>query len=243
MEKWKISQLEQLSSTNDLETAYRISVNFAKNIGFRFFGFSTSYTSNTERLSALRLNNYPSDWNADYEKRKLARIDPVVAHCFQSAIPVLWTEELFDSTQCLWNELEQQGLQHGWSQAVHDENSGLCSILSLARSHCPISAWELYENQGYSVFIGHHLHKLVARALPKGPGTPSTPQLSLREIDVLKLAADGKTAYESARILNLSPRTINFHVQETIRKFGVSNKISAVIAAAKAGYLDRNAMG
>jgi LuxR family transcriptional regulator len=168
MEKWKISQLEQLSSTNDLETAYRISVNFAKNMGFRFFGFSTSYTSNTERLSALRLNNYPSDWNADYEKRKLARIDPVVAHCFQSAIPVLWTEELFDSTQCLWNELEQQGLQHGWSQAVHDENSGLCSILSLARSHCPISAWELYENQGYSVFIGHHLHKLVARALPKG---------------------------------------------------------------------------
>lgn len=59
---------------------------------------------------------------------------------------------------------------------------------------------------------------------------------------MLKLAADGKTAYES-KVINLSPRTINFHVQEAIRKVGVSNKISAVIAAAKAGYLDRNAMG
>ena len=66
--------------------------------------------------------------------------------------------------------------------------------------------------------------------------------MSLREIDVLKLAADGKTAYESARILNLSARTINFHVQSAFEKLGVSNKISAVIAAAKAGYLDSTAM-
>jgi LuxR family transcriptional regulator len=241
MERWKVSQLTQLSSTTDLDTAYRISLSFAKNIGFKFFGFSTSYTSNTERLSAIRLNNYPSDWNAGYEIRKLAGIDPVVAHCFQSTMPILWTEELFDNTRCLWNELEQQGLQHGWSQAIHDEESDLCSILSLARSHCPVSAWELYENLGFSVFIGHHLHKLVALTLPKRLATPPIPELTLREIDVLKLAADGKTAYESARILSLSPRTINFHVQETIRKFGVSNKISAVIAAAKAGYLDRDA--
>jgi LuxR family transcriptional regulator len=66
--------------------------------------------------------------------------------------------------------------------------------------------------------------------------------LSLREIDVLKLAADGKTAEESARILNLSARTINFHVQSAIDKLGVNNKISAVIAAVKAGYLGSGAM-
>lgn len=95
MERWKTSQLNYLSTTADLDTAYRISLNFAKNIGFKFFGFSTSYTSNTERLSALRLNNYPSDWNADYEQRKLAGIDPVVAHCNQSELPILWSEELF----------------------------------------------------------------------------------------------------------------------------------------------------
>jgi LuxR family transcriptional regulator len=66
--------------------------------------------------------------------------------------------------------------------------------------------------------------------------------LSAREIDVLKLAADGKTAYESARILSLSPRTINFHVQSAIVKLGVNNKIAAVITAAKEGYLSSNAM-
>lgn len=68
------------------------------------------------------------------------------------------------------------------------------------------------------------------------------PKLSPREIDVLKLAAIGKTADESARILNLSARTIHFHIQSIIHKFGVNNKVSAVIAAVKAGYLDSNAV-
>ena len=231
MERWKESQLKQLAASAELEIAYGVSLSFAKNMGFDFFAFSTSYASKTDDFNTVRLNNYPSDWNSVYEKKKLAAIDPIVAHCHQSAMPILWSEEQFSNARCLW------------SQAIHDEETDLCSILSLVRSHRPISAWELYENLGFSVFMGHHLHKLAVRSLPKRPATPSNPQLSLREIDVLKLAADGKTAYESARILNLSPRTINFHVQETIRKFGVSNKISAVIAAAKAGYLDRNAIG
>lgn len=242
MERWKELQLIQLSSTTDMESAYRISLSFAKNIGFKFFAFSTSYPTKNEQFHTVRFNNYPGDWNAEYEKKKHAAIDPVVAHCNHSVLPILWTEELYNNAPSLWDAMETQGLQHGWSQAVHDEETGLYSILSLARSHCPVSAWELYENLGFSVFIGHHLHKLIAQTLPKAPAKPAAPHLSPREVDVLKLAADGKTAYESARILNLSARTINFHVQEAIRKLGVNNKVSAVIAAVKAGYLNSNAM-
>jgi LuxR family transcriptional regulator len=242
MERWKELQLIQLSCTTEIESAYQISLSFAKNIGLKFFAFSTSCPTKNEHFHTVRFNNYPTEWNSAYEKKKCAAIDPVVAHCNHSMLPVLWSEELFSNAPWLWEELEAQGLQHGWSQSVHDEESGLCSILSLARSHCPVSAWELYENLGFSVFIGHHLHKLIAQTLPKAPEKPATPHLSPREVDVLKLAADGKTAYESARILNLSARTINFHVQEAIRKLGVNNKVSAVIAAVKAGYLNSNAM-
>ncbi|MBV6824178.1 autoinducer binding domain-containing protein [Pseudomonas sp. PD9R] len=242
MERWKELQLTQLSNTTEIESAYRISLSFAKNIGFKFFAFSTSYPTKNEQFHTVRFNNYPTDWNTEYEKNKCSAIDPVVAHCNHSMLPVLWDEDLYSDTPWLWDALEQQGLQHGWSQAVHDEQSGLCSILSLARSHCPVSAWELYENFGFSVFIGQHLHRLIAQTLPKSSAKPPIPHLSPREVDVLKLAADGKTAYESARILNLSARTINFHVQEAIRKLGVSNKVSAVIAAVKAGYLSSGAM-
>lgn len=242
MERWKESQLNQLSRTTEIDIAYRISLGFAKNIGFKFFAFSTTYPIKTDHFNTVQLNNYPTDWNIEYEQKNFSAIDPVVAHCNHSRLPVLWSEELFSKTPCLWDALEKQGLQHGWSQSVHDEDSGVCSILSLARSHCPITAFELYENLGFSVFIGRHLHALIAQTLPRKSTKPSVPHLSPREIDVLKLAADGKTAYESAMILNLSARTVNFHVQSAILKLGVNNKISAVIAATKDGILNSSAI-
>lgn len=242
MERWKELQLIQLSNTTDMDSAYRVALSFAKNIGYKFCAFSASCLPVNDQFQPVQLNNYSKQWNSEYEHTKFSLIDPVIAHCNQSTLPILWTEELFHDAPWIWDTMEQQGMQHGWSQAVHNEDSGLCSILSLARSHCPISAWELYENLGFSVFIGNHLHKLMLEAMPKAAKRPQTPHLTPREVDVLKLAADGKTAYESARILNLSARTINFHVQEAIRKLGVNNKISAVIAAVKEGYLTGDAI-
>lgn len=240
MERWMESQLNQLSRTTEIDTAYHIALGFVKNIGFKFFAFSTTYQTTIDQFDTVKFNNYPTAWNKEYEQKKLQAVDPVVAHCNQSMLPILWSEELFANVPTLWEALETQGLQHGWSHSIRDEENGFCSILSLARSHCPITAFELYENLGFSVFMGRHLHALIAQTLPKKAEKAHSSHLSAREIDVLKLAADGKTAYESARILNLSPRTINFHVQSAIGKLGVNNKIAAVIAAAKDGYLNSN---
>lgn len=238
MEQWKESQLKQFSSTTEIDTAYRSAVGFANNIGFNYFAFSTTYSTRDNQSKTVRFNNYPTRWNREYERKRMRDIDPVVAHCNQSMLPILWSEEVYSNTPLLWEALEAHGLQHGWSQALHDEDKGLCSILSLARSHCPISAMELYENLGFSVFMARHLHALVEKSLPKHCAKSGSPRLSDREVDVLNLAAAGKTAEESARILNLSPRTIHFHIQSAIEKLGVSNKISAIIAAMKAGHLN-----
>lgn len=237
MEMWKESQLTQLSRTLEINTAYTIALNFIKNLGFKFCGFSTTSKMPGIHTGTLNLNNFPSEWNSQYDQNQYIAIDPVVAHCNYSMSPILWTEDVFSQSPSLWEALQQQGLQHGWSQSVWDEETGMCSILSLARSHCPITAYELYENLGFTVFIIRHLHTLAAQALPKKLAKSSSPQLSPREVEVLRLSADGKTAYEIARILNLSERTVNFHVHRAIEKLGVCNKIAAVIAAAKAGTI------
>ena len=237
MEIWKESQLNHLAHTQEINTAYRIALNFVRNLGYKFCGFSITSNSVGAEASTVNLNNFPHEWNTQYEKNNATQIDPVVAHCNHSTLPVLWSEELFSKAPWLWRLLQQQGLQHGWSQAIHDEESGLRSILSLARSHCPISAFELYEHLGFSVFISRHLHALAIGMQPKKPARPQVPPLSRRELEVLKLSADGKTAYEIARILSLSERTVNFHVHRTIEKFGVNNKIAAVIAAARSGAI------
>ncbi|KAF2389987.1 autoinducer binding domain-containing protein [Pseudomonas frederiksbergensis] len=237
MEMWMESQLTQLSHANEIDIAYQISLNFIKNLGYKFCAFSiTSKTIGTQDHTFNR-NNFPPGWNTQYKENKFSAIDPIVAHCNQSMLPVMWTEEVFSKTPWMWQALQQEGLQHGWSQSIHDQESGLCSILSLARSHCPISAYELYENLGFTVFISRHLHNLAAKTLPKSAPKPVAPHLSPREVEVLKLSADGKTAYEISIILSLSERTVNFHVHRAIEKLGVCNKTAAVTKAVRHGVI------
>lgn len=232
MKVWKESQLTQLSYTQKIETAYEISLNFVKNLGFNFCAFSITSQARGIHGQKINLNNYPLEWNMKYEQEHFCEVDPILAHCNQSEWPILWQEEVFSKTPRLWQAQKKQGLRYGWSQSVHDQN-GLCSMLSLARSHYPITTDDLYKNLGYAMFICRHLHGLVAKDLPTTSPNPNTVHLSSREVEVLKYSADGKTAGEIAIILSLSESTVQFHIRGAIRKLGVNNKIAAVIRAAR----------
>jgi len=53
----------------------------------------------------------------------------------------------------------------------------------------------------------------------------------------LRWTAEGKTAYEISHILNVSERTVNFHVNNVVDKLGASNKTQAAVKAAILGML------
>ena len=236
METWKESQLKQLTFAKGIETAYPILLRFAENLGFNYCAIAVTSPHREVHLNALQINNYPKDWNVQYDEENYRNVDPIIAHCNHSILPIVWEERVFAQAPELWRALQKNGLQHGWSQAFHDEASGLCSIISLARSHCSISPLELYEHYGYIFFANRRVSELYARSVPI-PTKPSRPRLSSRELEILQLSAMGKTAHDISRILSLSERTVNYHVQNLIEKFKVCNKISAVIAAARAGII------
>lgn len=62
-------------------------------------------------------------------------------------------------------------------------------------------------------------------------------KLTHREIEVLRWAADGKTSDEASKILNISTRTVNFHVANAMVKFNSTSKVAAVARAAALGLL------
>jgi len=66
-------------------------------------------------------------------------------------------------------------------------------------------------------------------------GRPETEPLSARELDVLRLAAEGKTNEEIADALSLSPRTVERHLSNVYGKLGLTGR--AARAAAVAEYL------
>lgn len=69
------------------------------------------------------------------------------------------------------------------------------------------------------------------------PDAPAVPSLTAREREVLLWAAEGKTAWETATILGLSAKTVEFHLANCARKLGTAGKASTVLAAARRGLL------
>ena len=69
-------------------------------------------------------------------------------------------------------------------------------------------------------------------------GTPDAmPHVTPRENLVLTWIAAGKSDWEIGQILNISAKTVNYHVEKAKRKFGVPTRIQAVLAAMRKGVL------
>jgi two-component system nitrate/nitrite response regulator NarL len=59
-----------------------------------------------------------------------------------------------------------------------------------------------------------------------------------RELDVLKLLAEGLDTIEVSRRLGIATHTVEWHVRHVIEKLGVHSKLQAVIAGARLGLID-----
>lgn len=63
------------------------------------------------------------------------------------------------------------------------------------------------------------------RRIAARPGTPAGPTLTERETEVLRHVAKGMTAKQIAVKLSLSHRTVENHVQATLRKLQLGNRV------------------
>lgn len=57
------------------------------------------------------------------------------------------------------------------------------------------------------------------------------PNLTAREVEVLRWVANGKSAWEIGEILDITKRTVDAHVQTSVRKLGAANRTHAVALA------------
>jgi two-component system nitrate/nitrite response regulator NarL len=82
---------------------------------------------------------------------------------------------------------------------------------------------------------GRLLTHVREQAVPASP-SPST-QLSARELDVLKLVAEGKDNAEIAAELFISPKTVKNHISNILMKLQISNRIQAAVYAVRRGIV------
>jgi DNA-binding NarL/FixJ family response regulator len=86
--------------------------------------------------------------------------------------------------------------------------------------------------------------KLSAQLIRRLAGQPRestsahSDELTHREVEVLRLVAEGKTNAEIAQSLFISVGTVKVHVERIIDKLGVSDRTQAAVRAVELGYIN-----
>lgn len=136
-------------------------------------------------------------------------------------------------------------VHHLWQSAGATEVTQQAAITLALRewiSHKPASGRSLAFNflpQPLTVeFLAlvdgkEYLHRLSDTPKPAAATDAFKQQFAVtgREADVLLWIANGKTNREIGQILEMSPRTVNKHLEQIFRKLGVENRTSAAAAA------------
>lgn len=236
MKAWQENQLQALQSNQCGHQIFQTILKFSNELDFDYCAYGLRMPLPLTNPKTLMFNNYPEDWQTQYQAKNYLATDPSVQLATRSLMPILWTDDLFKDAHDLWDDARSIGLRVGWAQSIRDF-SGVISMLTLARSSDPITENELNTKQFKIAWLTQTAHLAMSKCLTPEMMPEVNAKLSKREIEALQWTAVGKTSGEISRILNITERTVNFHINNVVIKLNAPNKTSAAIKAALLGLL------
>jgi LuxR family transcriptional regulator len=232
---WAWDLLHSVERASDPSALFDVIDSAAKSLGFEHCAIGMRLAAPVSRPRTFMMSSQPHAWQSRYVAAGYLKSDPTVRNGSLSEAPQIWSDELFRETQDLWHEAQGAGLRHGWAQSSLDA-VGLGSMITLSRSADPITAAEVKDKLLRIQQLGHMAHLAFQQRLIGREAQMI--DLTDREKDVLRWAADGATSAETAKALRVKADTVNFHVKNATAKLGTSGKTATVARALLMRLLD-----
>jgi LuxR family transcriptional regulator, quorum-sensing system regulator LasR len=215
------------------ETGQAIAVCF----GFDYFSYGTAIPLTPSRPRVLILHGYPANWWNTYLSENLLASDPFLAYCLENTVPIEWTteENTLDKLRKGKKEYRvflrlarEAGFAGGISVPIHGAAGevGMFTVTSGCFDRDQLNTM-LFKSFPSIVLLGGFFHDQAKKVLGHKKEEGSDP-LTLREKECLFWAAEGKTSSETATILNISERTVTFHLNNVVKKLNVSSRQHAI---------------
>lgn len=212
-------------------------------LGFDYFHYGARIVVSLTKPQYIFISGYPKDWWEKYKGDNLLLSDPTVAYCSANILPITWEDlrklPLPDGRWDLktLDAASSHGLKLGLSVPIHTSLSE-SAIFSLASNQInTMQANKAELSMPYAHLFGAYLHESVRRVFRDKSIPLSHVKLTEREKQCLMWAAEGKTTWETSQILNISERTVIFHLQNVTKKLNVSNRSHAVARALCTGLI------
>jgi LuxR family transcriptional regulator, quorum-sensing system regulator BjaR1 len=179
-------------------------------------------------------NGWPVGWFELYSRENFIALDPVPRHSASTIQPFEWSQARYDKDEdpaahLVMTRAAEFRLRDGYCIPIHYDDGG--AVISLATEHLQLDPLAKSALQLIGVYAHNRLRSLAKKRPEKRD------LLTIREREVLRWAAGGKTSWEISVILKISERTVKFHMVEASRKLNAVNRTSAVAKALARGLI------
>jgi DNA-binding CsgD family transcriptional regulator len=177
---------------------------------------------------------YPIDWVDYYLQHNLIETDPVIRHSWKTEDPFYWADIRLSSKEDI---LMSKAMDHGLSPIGYSiptlDVGPYKGLLSLTSNFKHNQQWQdfIEPDKTQWIKLAHIIHRIARNEVD--PNEDYVHNLSKRELECLKLIADGKTHSEIASILEISGHTVRGYFRSLRLKLNCST-IAHAVAKAKA---------
>ena len=207
-------------------------------LGFAYFALAHHVDLRRTGDGAIRIHNYPEDWEQYHDEQGLGRSDPVHRACQTTAVGFSWSElprmlPLTRRDVAVLDAAADRGIGEGFTVPAHvpGELNGSCSFATERGVTLQPDKLAMAQLAGAFAFE-------AARRLTRSrPRNPAGVHVSDRERDCLLWISRGKSDWEIAKILGISPETVHQYVKRVRATYDVVTRSQLVAHALFAGTI------
>jgi DNA-binding CsgD family transcriptional regulator len=215
-------------------------------LGFDSFAYALTTSIRPDKEAQLFLfTTMPPEWMVIYDQKAYVEVDPRMQLVYKSTMPVLWDQKDFrgQSTRVdeFLDDAAKYGTLSGLVYVLYDVDHGGIVIVFNSRipDVDPMRLQLIQRNLPDLLTFGHYFHEWFMKAIiEKGlPSRLKDVPLSPRECEVLRHVAHGLTTDDIAGKLEISERTVQFHLDAVRTKLGAANRQEAVAIGMQRGLV------
>ncbi len=244
----KLKELhEKLKYAKTVSAVNAILKSFLSSYGIDTFAL-TCYYKKGKRQNTVVEYSYISPsfqtWHDHYHSENYDEIDTTSQQAKLSNLPVFWEihQQIAESKTQRERKMRLDslwfGADRGLTIPVHRDGGekAILMVEQLQGEHC-LDDWATLQ---YELLAGAHYyyHYLRARLLKERPRASNQYQLNDRQMQCLKLVAEGYSMDEIAKKLKITERTVNYHIQKMNKNLGTKNKYLSVAKARRDGLIE-----
>lgn len=241
------SRIEKLKSAKNLEDLTAQVEDYASEVGFDNFGFAAKFPPMHHKKDGFfARNNHKNLLSENYAKlrnpecvktdaRAQVSINKLPAGAWRVSGETSYSNRFDFNIPTMRSQLEQAsefGVRSGITLPLSIQNMEWGFLTFSLNSNNSIKDLEaqLLDAMHFTSFASSVCELIAGQNRKKH-------KLSMRELEILKWAAVGKTSWEISSIFNITERTVNFHLTNIAKKLGVTGRRAACSVAIARGLI------